>query len=164
GAGPLKLSLSYSSEFCSGVCYAAPLVYGPTCNANIAILSGDPDYKQCYSVEPINNIGTLVCCDGKGYDAQNNMNWYGLSCYLSIKSRNGWKSSKVDWDEEVVVITGGSRGLGNLLAETLAIRNVTVVILDIRSPEVENVNITYYECDVSKLEDVQRVAKEIIDE
>ncbi|CAG8568607.1 20848_t:CDS:2 [Cetraspora pellucida] len=84
--------------------------------------------------------------------------------YLSIKSRSGWKTSQVDWNEEVVVITGGSKGLGSLLAETLAIRNVTVVILDIRPPEIENVNVMYYECDVSKLEEVQRVAKEIIDE
>ncbi|CAG8546614.1 7847_t:CDS:2 [Dentiscutata erythropus] len=52
--------------------------------------------------------------------------------YLSIKSRNGWKKSITDWDDEVVVITGD--------------------------------NIIYYECDVSKLEEVQKVAKEIIEE
>ncbi|CAG8824025.1 4738_t:CDS:2, partial [Gigaspora rosea] len=56
-----------------------------------------------------------------------------------------------------------SSGLGSLLAETLA-RNVTVIILDIKPPEVEHDNIIYFECDVSKLEDVQKVAKEIIDE
>ncbi|CAG8507694.1 10706_t:CDS:2, partial [Scutellospora calospora] len=64
----------------------------------------------------------------------------------------------------IVVITGGSGGLGGLLADTLAVRNVTVVILDIKPPEVENDNIIYYECDVSKFDDVQRVAKMIIEE
>ncbi|CAG8683171.1 18548_t:CDS:2, partial [Gigaspora margarita] len=88
-----------------------------------------------------------------------------ISPYLSIKSRNGWKTCRLDWDDEVVVITGGqcSSGLGSLLAETLA-RNVTVIVLDIKPPEVEHDNIIYFECDVSKFEDVQRVAKEIIDE
>ncbi|CAG8536390.1 5523_t:CDS:2, partial [Dentiscutata heterogama] len=83
--------------------------------------------------------------------------------YLSIKSRNGWKTCITNWDDEVVVITGGSGGLGSLLAETLA-RNVTVIILDIRPPQIEHDNIIYYECDVSKFEEVQKVAKEIIEE
>ncbi|KAF0559073.1 NADP-binding protein [Gigaspora margarita] len=89
--------------------------------------------------------------------------FFWLLSYLSIKSRNGWKTCRLDWDDEVVVITGGSSGLGSLLAETLA-RNVTVIVLDIKPPEVEHDNIIYFECDVSKFEDVQRVAKEIIDE
>ncbi|CAG8684722.1 3242_t:CDS:2, partial [Acaulospora morrowiae] len=92
--------------------------------------------------------------------------FFWLLGYLSIKSRNGWKSNKINWDEEVVVITGGSSGLGSLLAETMAIRNTTVVILDVRPPEVEHgmFNITYYECDVSKFENVQSVARKIVED
>ncbi|CAG8521397.1 7425_t:CDS:2 [Diversispora eburnea] len=74
------------------------------------------------------------------------------------------KTKRLDWDEEVVIVTGGSSGLGSLLVETLALRNVTVIILDIIPPEIEHVNIIYYECDVSKFENVQNVAKEVIEE
>ncbi len=64
--------------------------------------------------------------------------FFWLLGYLSLKSRNGWKTTKTDWDNEVVVVTGGSDGIGGLLAETLAIRNVTVIILDVKPPENEH--------------------------
>ncbi|CAJ0636047.1 8881_t:CDS:10 [Entrophospora sp. SA101] len=63
--------------------------------------------------------------------------WWFLG-YISNKSRNGWKTQKIDWNDEIVVITGGSSGLGGLLAETLAIRTVTTIILDIKPPEIEH--------------------------
>ncbi|CAJ0757444.1 23069_t:CDS:10 [Entrophospora sp. SA101] len=89
--------------------------------------------------------------------------WWFLG-YISNKSRNGWKTQKIDWNDEIVVITGGSSGLGGLLAETLAIRTVTTIILDIKPPEIEHSNVIYYECDVSKLKNVEEVAKKIIEE
>jgi NAD(P)-dependent dehydrogenase (short-subunit alcohol dehydrogenase family) len=63
----------------------------------------------------------------------------------------------------------------------LAVRNVTVVVLDVKPivtencaylPELTTVafadqfpdNITYYKCDVSKLEEVEAVAKKVIEE
>jgi hypothetical protein len=64
--------------------------------------------------------------------------FFWLLGYLSLKSRNGWKTSKTDWDNEVVVVTGGSGGIGGLLAETLAVRNVSVIVLDIKPPEIEH--------------------------
>ncbi|CAI2161665.1 14029_t:CDS:2 [Funneliformis geosporum] len=90
--------------------------------------------------------------------------FFWLLGYLSLKSRNGWKNAKINWDDEIVVVTGGSGGIGGLLAETLAIRNVTVIILDIKPPENEHDNMEYFKCDVSNYEEVQRVGKEIIDE
>ncbi|KAG6842050.1 hypothetical protein C0991_003576 [Blastosporella zonata] len=71
---------------------------------------------------------------------------------------------KFDWGEQIVVITGGSSGVGELLANTLAVRNVNVVVLDVNPIITENYNITYYKCDVSKWEDVEAVSKQIIDE
>jgi len=70
----------------------------------------------------------------------------------------------MDWAEQIVVITGGSSGIGELLANTLAVRNVSVVVLDINPIITENYNITYYKCDVSKWEEVEAVAKKLIDE
>lgn len=70
----------------------------------------------------------------------------------------------VDWGEQIVLITGGASGVGELLANTLAVRNVTVVVLDVKPIVTENYNITYYKCDVSKLEEVEAVAKKVIEE
>jgi len=58
----------------------------------------------------------------------------------------------------------GASGIGELLASTLAIRNVTVVVLDINSIVSENSNINYYKCDVSKWEEVEAVSEKIIED
>ena len=66
---------------------------------------------------------------------------------------------KLNWDEEVVVITGGSGGLGKVLAETYGMRGVSVAVLDIREPEEQSEtleNVRFYKCDVSSIEDVQK--------
>ncbi|KAF8557810.1 retinal short-chain dehydrogenase reductase [Imleria badia] len=57
-----------------------------------------------------------------------------------------------------------SSGIGELLANTLAVRNVTVVVLDIKPIQTENYNVTYYKCDVSKWEEVEAVSKRVIEE
>jgi len=69
-----------------------------------------------------------------------------------------------DWGEQIVVVTGGSSGVGELLANTLAVRNVSVVVLDVNPIITENSNITYYRCDVSKWEEVEAISKKIIEE
>ena len=75
----------------------------------------------------------------------------------------------------------GASGVGELLANTLAVRNVAVVVLDVKPIVTENCayplelatvtfadqfsdNITYYKCDVTKLEEVEAVAKKVIEE
>ncbi|KAG2038744.1 hypothetical protein BDR03DRAFT_1009495 [Suillus americanus] len=50
------------------------------------------------------------------------------------------------------------------LANTLAVRNVTVVVLDIKPIVTENYNIAYYQCDVSKWEEVEAASKKVIEE
>jgi hypothetical protein len=44
----------------------------------------------------------------------------------------------LDWSEQIVVLTGGASGIGELLANTLAVRGVTVVVLDIKPIITEN--------------------------
>jgi len=90
------------------------------------------------------------------------LKWYSL-LYRNQGSLL-FRPQALDWGEQIVVITGGSSGIGELVANTLAVRNVTVVVLDVKPIVTENYNITYYECDVSKWEEVERVSKIVIDE
>ncbi|KAK7061855.1 hypothetical protein R3P38DRAFT_678613 [Favolaschia claudopus] len=70
----------------------------------------------------------------------------------------------LDWSDQIVVITGGSSGVGELLANTLAVKSVSVVVLDVKPIQAQNYNITYYKCDVSKWEEVEAVSKKVIEE
>lgn len=70
----------------------------------------------------------------------------------------------LNWEDEVVVITGGCGGLGGLVAEVYGMRGIGVAVLDIK--EEEDVGrewkargCRYYKCDVgdrNKVEDVRR--------
>ncbi|KIM46413.1 hypothetical protein M413DRAFT_441506 [Hebeloma cylindrosporum] len=75
-----------------------------------------------------------------------------------------FRPPSLEWNEQIVIITGGASGIGELLANTLAVRSVTVVVLDINPIVTENYNIAYYKCDVSKWEEVEAVSKKVIDE
>lgn len=56
-----------------------------------------------------------------------------LSRYLS----NNWKSdAKFVKSQEIVLITGGASGIGELMAKDFAGRGVKVVVLDLRGPKV----------------------------
>lgn len=76
----------------------------------------------------------------------------------------------VEWEDEVVVVTGGVRGLGGCLAEILALRGVAVAVLDVGVRRAggeggegglvdgdEKEGVRYYHCDVGDGEQVERV-------
>lgn len=60
------------------------------------------------------------------------------------------KPRKVDFDEEVIVITGGASGLGRCLAEIYMLKGATVAVLDVQSAKGGNAveGVAYYECDI----------------
>ncbi|KAF8351653.1 retinal short-chain dehydrogenase reductase [Amanita rubescens] len=70
----------------------------------------------------------------------------------------------LDWGEQIILITGGSSGIGHLLANTLAVRNVAVVVLDVEPLVTENHNITFYKCNVSDWNEVEDVSRKVIEE
>lgn len=76
---------------------------------------------------------------------------------------------KVDWEKEVVVITGGGSGLGRVVAEMLARRGVKVAVLDVKEPDeeakdaMESEDLIWEVCDVSRAEDVRTAARRIQD-
>lgn len=74
---------------------------------------------------------------------------------------------EVDLSEEVVVITGGVEGLGGLLADTYGMRHANVAVLDkkkVSDEEAEERGVLFYECDVGDAEQVERAAKEIVED
>lgn len=76
---------------------------------------------------------------------------------------------QVDWDEEVVVITGGASGLGRVLAQTFGMRGASVAVLDVVKPregEREGLDgVQFYECDVGDVKAVKgargRIEKDV---
>lgn len=72
-------------------------------------------------------------------------------------------SRKVDWEEEVIVITGGASGLGRCLSEVYAMRGATVAVIDITQVKVGDrvENVFYWQCDVGDMAAVARTWKEI---
>jgi len=93
---------------------------------------------------------------------------YWMNDWLSLLYKNQgsllFRPERYDWGEQIVVITGGASGVGELLANTLAVRSVTVAVLDVKPMVTENHNVVYYKCDVSKWEEVEAVSKKIVEE
>ena len=54
-----------------------------------------------------------------------------LNDYLSAKSRNNWTTNDtLNWEKELVVVTGGSSGIGAGVAQRLAAMGARVVVVD----------------------------------
>ena len=75
----------------------------------------------------------------------------------------------MDWENEIVVVTGGGSGLGRVIAEMYAIRGVSTAILDIKEADPEaidlidggNGSLQWFRCDVSDKDDVDVVMEKI---
>lgn len=68
-------------------------------------------------------LGALLCC-----------RW--LNTFLSRRAlRNGVSDKTWNWDKEVVLLTGGSGGIGSAIAHKLAERNVKVILIDVHPPK-----------------------------
>ena len=71
---------------------------------------------------------------------------------------------EVNWEDEVVVVTGGSSGLGKVLAETYSMRGASIAVLDVRRPDAESEAVSkasFYECDVGDVHAVKAVRARI---
>jgi hypothetical protein len=54
---------------------------------------------------------------------------------LGTGAQNNWTNDTYDWKKEIVVVTGGSDGIGAHIVRFLAEKGITVVILDIQEPK-----------------------------
>lgn len=61
-----------------------------------------------------------------------------LNAWLNRRVLNNGVADRYDWSREVVVLTGGSNGIGRRIALMLGRRGITVAVLDIQpAPEDE---------------------------
>jgi len=78
--------------------------------------------------------------------------------------RIAWgKSRTLDWENEVVVVTGGSSGLGRVIVDTYRMRGVRVAVLDVNAFEAESdegmESLKFYQCDIGDMDAIQRVTQ-----
>ncbi|KAH7127476.1 hypothetical protein EDB81DRAFT_600489, partial [Dactylonectria macrodidyma] len=78
------------------------------------------------------------------------------------KQRHSANSSRWDWSKEIVLVTGGSSGIGELVVRKLAEQEIKVVSVDLHPPTTSfPPNVSFFELDVTVPEDIHRVAKTI---
>lgn len=53
---------------------------------------------------------------------------------LSSYVVNNWSSDRYDWSREIVLLTGGSSGIGQAVARDLASRGIKVCVADVQEP------------------------------
>ncbi|KAL8642728.1 MAG: hypothetical protein Q9228_000613 [Teloschistes exilis] len=85
-----------------------------------------------------------------------------LNDLLSTAALNNWTSSKYEWSKELVVVTGGSGGIGKSIALLLAEKGATIAILDVQPLTFEPPpNIHFYSCDITSESAVSTTASSI---
>jgi short-subunit dehydrogenase len=87
---------------------------------------------------------------------------YFINSFLNNRALGNSSRIQWDWRKEIVLVTGGSSGLGELVARKLAQRSVKVVVVDLQPPKTSlPSNVWFFRLDVTSNEDIKHVAKEI---
>jgi hypothetical protein len=69
---------------------------------------------------------------------------------------------EVDLDEEIIVITGGSNGLGRLIADFYAMRGANVAVLDVvKKDDDDMMGLQFYQCDIGDRKQVESAAEKV---
>ncbi|KAJ5920978.1 hypothetical protein N7466_009304 [Penicillium verhagenii] len=85
-----------------------------------------------------------------------------LSSWLERRAINNGVADHYDWNKEVVVLTGGSNGIGRRIAQLLGDRDIKVAILDISPPTDDLPNtVRFYQCDITSPEKISEAAAKI---
>lgn len=84
------------------------------------------------------------------------------NAWLNRRAVNNGLSDHYDWNREVVVLTGGSGGIGSRIASRLGQRGIKVAVLDIHPPRaVLPATVRFYECDITSPDAVATAASNI---
>ncbi|OJJ30752.1 hypothetical protein ASPWEDRAFT_43685 [Aspergillus wentii DTO 134E9] len=85
-----------------------------------------------------------------------------LNAWLSRRAVNNGVSDKYDWSREVIVLTGGSNGIGKQIADRFGARGIKVAILDIQPPtEQLPQSVHFHQCDITSPSAIAAAAKDI---
>ncbi|KAM5343542.1 hypothetical protein ACJ41O_012079 [Fusarium nematophilum] len=89
-----------------------------------------------------------------------------LNSVLNGWAYNNYSTSRPwDWRKEIALVTGGSSGIGELVARKLAKRSIKVIVFDLNPPkEAFTSNIYFYKVDVASSESVSEAAKSLREE
>lgn len=58
--------------------------------------------------------------------------WKRVSAWLDRQVLNNWSGDVYEWGKEVVVVTGGSDGIGKRVVGLLAERGIKVAVVDVQ--------------------------------
>ncbi|KAL2834498.1 hypothetical protein BDW59DRAFT_48220 [Aspergillus cavernicola] len=73
-----------------------------------------------------------------------------VNAWLNHRAINNAVSDRYDWHREVVVLTGGSNGIGKQVATLLGNRGIKVAILDIQAPQdTLPSTVRFHKCDIT---------------
>ncbi|KAJ5917474.1 hypothetical protein N7466_011028 [Penicillium verhagenii] len=87
---------------------------------------------------------------------------YRLNKYLNSRALNNGVEATFDWKKEVVLVTGGSDGIGAATVQKLAERGTTVIVIDIRPLTYDAPkNVHYYRCDLTNRTEFESVAETV---
>ncbi|KAL5364863.1 hypothetical protein BJX96DRAFT_168630 [Aspergillus floccosus] len=85
-----------------------------------------------------------------------------VNAAMNRRALNNGVSDRYDWNREVVVLTGGSNGIGRQVAALLGSRGIKVAILDIQAPQDElPPTVRYHECDITSPAAIAEAAAKI---
>ncbi|KAI9724612.1 MAG: hypothetical protein M1828_003635 [Chrysothrix sp. TS-e1954] len=85
-----------------------------------------------------------------------------LNNWLSRRAINNGVADTYDWTKEIVLITGGSDGIGKSIALMLASRDIRVVVLDIQPLTYDPPpTLTFHTCDITSTPSITSVASDI---
>ncbi|CAI7598488.1 unnamed protein product [Penicillium pancosmium] len=89
---------------------------------------------------------------------------YKSNSYLSRRALNSPATKDAwDWDKEIVVVTGGSSGIGAAIVKLFAEQGIKTIGLDLcrPHPDAETENAFFYQVDLTNVEHINRVADRI---
>ncbi|KAJ4992290.1 dehydrogenase reductase sdr family member 8 [Stagonosporopsis vannaccii] len=87
-----------------------------------------------------------------------------VSAWLDKAVANNWSNDTYVWSQEVVVVTGGSDGIGKIIVQLLAERGVKVAVLDVQDlTYTAPPTVRFFHCDLSSPQSIGAAAQQIRD-
>ncbi|KAF2807694.1 NAD(P)-binding protein [Mytilinidion resinicola] len=100
----------------------------------------------------LTNLKTLLCFGLARY----------VSKFLDSAVTNNWTNDQYDWNKEIVVVTGGSDGIGAIVVKLLAERGIKVAVLDVQPLKYEAPpTVHFFQCDLSSSSSIASTATSV---